>query len=249
MSGYGLIGFPLSHSWSAKFFHEKFERENLHDSNYLLFPIDHLSDFPSLLLSHPELSGLNVTIPYKETIIPYLDELDIKAKEIGAVNTIKITRLNGKVYTKGYNTDEDGFILSDDFSGYSHAFVLGTGGASRAVTYALRKLGIPFTLVSRKVRNNHTIGYQDLQSIQLTRPVLIINATPLGMFPDILSFPDIPYDKLTAGDFLYDLIYNPEITGFLKKGIEKGARTRNGLKMLQIQAEKSFEIWKGDTEK
>ena len=243
ISGYGLIGFPLSHSWSAKYFLEKFEREKLTDSFYQLFPLPTLSAFSSLLDDHPELSGLNVTIPYKEKIISYLDELDQKAREIGAVNTIKITRLYGKILTKGFNTDEEGFILSADFSGYSQAFILGTGGASRAVAYALRKAGIPYTFVSRNPRNKDAISYTDFQSIPFNSPALIINTTPLGMYPDINSYPQIPYNKLTPDDFLYDLVYNPEQTLFLKKGFESGARTQNGLKMLKIQAEKSYEIW------
>ena len=242
ISGYGLIGYPLSHSWSANYFLEKFEREKLSDSFYQLFPLQTLSAFSSLLDDHPELSGLNVTIPYKKKIIPFLDELDQKAKEIGAVNTIKIIRLDGKILTKGFNTDEEGFILSADFSGISHAFILGTGGASRAVAYALGKTGIPVTLVSRNPRKTHSIGYPDLQSIQFNKHTLIVNTTPLGMYPDINSYPQIPYSRLTPEDFLYDLVYNPEQTLFLKKGMERGAKTQNGLKMLQIQAEKSYEI-------
>ena len=242
-SGYGLIGYPLSHSWSAKFFSEKFEQEKLYENYYKLFPLKNLAGFSSLLENHPELNGLNVTIPYKEKIISYLDELDQKAKEIGAVNTIKIIHMGGKTLTKGYNTDEDGFILSGDFSGFSHAFILGTGGASRAVAYALRKIGIPVTFVSRNPRNPLMISYPDLQFIQFNKPTLIINTTPLGMYPDIHSFPRIPYDKLTPDDLLYDLVYNPEQTLFLKKGVENGAKTQNGLSMLRIQAEKSYEIW------
>jgi len=246
ISGYGLIGYPLSHSWSAKFFFEKFEREKSPDNYYQLFPLKDISGFSSFLVNHPELSGLNVTIPYKETIIPYLDELDQKAKEIGAVNTIRITRANGKIHAKGYNTDEDGFILSADFSSVFQAFILGTGGASRAVAYALRKIGIPVKLVSRNSRNTDTIGYPDFQSIQFGKHTLIVNTTPLGMYPDIHSCPQIPYEGLTPEDFLYDLVYNPQQTLFLKKGMEMGVKTQNGLRMLQIQAEKSYEIWNRD---
>ena len=222
---------------------EKFEKEKLPDNYYQLFPLKNLSGFSSLLNNHPELAGLNVTIPYKEKIIPYLDKLDQKAIEIGAVNTIKIMRVNGKTLTRGYNTDEDGFFLSTGFSGVSHAFILGTGGASRAVAYTLEKLGIPVTFVSRNPRNTHMISYPDLQSIQFNKHTLIVNTTPLGMYPDIHSCPQIPYNRLTPEDFLYDLVYNPEQTLFLKNGAERGTKTQNGLKMLQIQAEKSYEIW------
>jgi shikimate dehydrogenase len=241
--GYGLIGYPLTHSLSAKFFQEKFLKEKLADRHYTNFALENLSDFPALLDNNPDLSGLNVTIPYKEKIIPYLDELDPQAREIGAVNTVRITRMNGKTWSKGFNTDADGFLSSVDLSRFSQVFILGTGGASRAVGHAVRKSGIPFTFVSRNPRTRQMIDYSEFYAYPFNNPIMIINSTPLGMFPDIHTFPDIPYHRLTPDDFLYDLVYNPEQTLFLEKGYERGTKIQNGLKMLLIQADKSYEIW------
>ena len=244
--GYGLIGYPLSHSWSANYFREKFEREKISDRDYQLFPMQDLTLFHSFLSDHPELCGLNVTIPFKEKIIQYLDEIDQQAAEIGAVNTIRIYRKNGKQFTKGFNTDADGFIQSADFSRISHAYILGTGGASKAVAYALRESGIPVTLVSRNPVKDGSISYDDFVSVKTGIPVLIVNATPLGMFPETSTFPQVNYDHLRPGDFLYDLVYNPAETLFLEKGKEKGTRIQNGLKMLYLQAELSYVIWNND---
>jgi shikimate dehydrogenase len=244
VSLFGLIGFPLTHSWSANYFADKFSSGNIQGESYELFPVENLSDFKGLLESHDRLRGLNVTIPYKEKIMPYLDDLDDLAKEIGAVNTIRIIHEGKKILTKGYNTDADGFLLSADFKGYSFAYILGTGGASRAVAYSLKKLGIPFCFVSRNPARTNTIPYPELATVSFSTPTLIINATPVGMFPETGSCPRIPYEKLTPKDFLYDLVYNPAKTLFLKNGEEKGARIQGGLKMLQIQAEKSYGIWK-----
>ena len=243
---YGLIGYPLSHSWSANYFREKFEKEKISNRYYELFPLTDLSSFQSLIKEHPELSGLNVTIPFKEKIMPYLDELDPHAREIGAVNTLRILQENGKRFTKGFNTDADGFIQSADFSGISYAYILGTGGASKAVAYALRRSGIPVTLVSRIPEKDYSISYEDFVLVKTGKPVLIVNATPLGMFPETNSLPQVNYDNLDPDDFLYDLVYNPEETLFLKKGKEKGTRIQNGLKMLYLQAELSYEIWNND---
>ncbi|MGE5424295.1 MAG: shikimate dehydrogenase family protein, partial [Syntrophothermus sp.] len=196
-----------------------------------------------LVLKTPGLKGLNVTIPYKKSIIRYLDEMDDQARETGAVNTIKISKQDERFFLKGYNTDVDGFIHSEDFSGYDHALILGTGGASSAIQYALKKLNIHYRIVSREPKPYDHLLYEDLDQEIMTRYRLIINTTPLGMFPETGFFPDIPYDLLTSDHFLYDLIYNPDLTMFLKKGMEKGCRIRNGMKMLHLQAEYAYRIW------
>jgi shikimate dehydrogenase len=240
---FGLIGYPLSHSKSAEFFSEKFRILANSRDHYHLFPLKDLSDFPSLLKNHPNLYGMNVTIPYKEKILPLLDSLEGPAQEIGAVNTIKVERDGRTLKTTGFNTDADGFRLSEDFSGFTQAIILGTGGASKAVSYVLKKLDIPYTLVSRNPVKDYSIGYADLDRVEFSGPVLVVNATPLGMFPDVSSFPPFPFGKLSKDDLFYDLVYNPVLSAFLKKGAERGASIRNGMKMLEIQAEKSWEIW------
>jgi shikimate dehydrogenase len=240
---FGLIGYPLSHSRSVEYFAGKFRNQGNVKDQYHLFPLKDLSEFPAFLIRHPNLHGLNVTLPYKEKIIPFLDSLDETAREIGAVNTIRVERYGNTLKTIGFNTDAEGFRLSVDFSGFKKAFVLGTGGASKAVSYALKKLNIPYTLVSRNPVKNFSIGYTDLGLIDFTRPLLVVNATPMGMFPDIHSFPPFPFGKLSTGDLLYDLVYNPPLSVFLAKGAENGAFIRNGMKMLEIQAGKSWEIW------
>lgn len=245
-TGYGLIGYPLSHSASEKYFTEKFEKEKISDCNYRLFPIKDIADFHALLKLHPNLAGLNVTIPYKKIVIPLLDEIDNKAGEIGAVNTISISRKDGKIFTKGFNTDADGFLLSANFNGYNSAVILGTGGAGHAVEYTFRSIGIPVCFVSRTVRDSRTIGYQELDLSHFARPLIIVNATPLGMYPDNRSFPEIPYQDLVKGDFLYDLVYNPDKTIFLSKGEEMGTKTQNGWQMLKNQAELSYKMWTED---
>jgi shikimate dehydrogenase len=241
--GYGLIGYPLSHSLSEKYFRDKFHEEKITGRDYSLFPISDLSAFPSLIENNPELAGLNVTIPFKEKIIPFLSEIDPKAGEIGAVNTIVILREGTKVVTRGYNTDEDGFRLSTDFSGFSRAFILGTGGSSRAVGYALRKLGIPVTRVSRQPAHQGILNYEQFQACEFNSPTLIVNTTPVGMFPDEDACPQIPFERLNPQVLLYDLIYNPVQTLFLKQGVKYGAKVKNGLDMLRIQAEESYRIW------
>jgi shikimate dehydrogenase len=240
---YGLIGFPLSHSWSVDYFTKKFETEQKKERQYCLFPLNSLADFHDLLQQYPDLSGLNVTIPYKEKIIDFLDELEDTAKEIGAVNTIQILNKGKKIHLKGYNTDAEGFLKSADFSDHSNALILGSGGAAKAVRYALKKLGIQSLIVSRSPFYPEVISYSDLDRYMIHENRLIINATPAGMTPDIDSFPPIPYHYLTARHFLYDLVYNPALTQFLQKGREYGAKTQNGLRMLQLQAELSFAIW------
>lgn len=239
----GLIGFPLTVSFSPGWFAEKFRQEHLADWTYETFPLADIGDFPALLKSRSDLGGLNVTIPHKQTIIPFLDELDPAAARIGAVNTIKIEH-GGRLI--GYNTDGPAFqdslvnLLGEDWSG--HALILGNGGAAHAVKDACSQLDIPFTIASRK-EGAKTISYTELHQGGLTDFSLIINTTPLGMSPHVDACPDIPYEDLGSNHFLYDLIYSPAETCFLKMGNTRGARTKNGLEMLYLQAEKSWQIW------
>jgi shikimate dehydrogenase len=242
---YGLIGYPLSHSGSEAWFAQKFINEGKTGYLYKNIPLSSLDEFPSIFRKYPVLKGLNVTIPYKEKIIPWLEELDLKAEKIGAVNTILIHRERGNIHIKGFNTDADGFIQSADFSKHKHALILGTGGAAKAVAYALAEIGISFLFVSRSKRSTNHLTYHDLTAEVFSRHTLIVNATPLGMFPDNDAFPPIPYHLLSKKHFLYDLVYDPEITAFLKKGSAVGATIQNGLKMLGLQAELSYQIWNG----
>jgi len=243
---FGLIGYPLTHSFSKKYFSDKFLRENISDSDYENFPLAGIEEFPDLIQSHPNLVGLNVTIPYKEQVISFLHELDDTAEEIGAVNTIKIA--NGKV--KGYNTDVFGFIHSIKNllqPVHSSALILGTGGSSKAIAYGLRKMGIEYDFVSRNP-DEKELRYEDLDESVLHHYKIIVNTTPIGMFPEVDAYPPIPYEFLTASHLLFDLIYNPTETLFLKKGKEKRATIKNGLEMLQLQAEKSWEIWSNNAD-
>ncbi|HZX62994.1 MAG TPA: shikimate dehydrogenase [Bacteroidales bacterium] len=240
---YGLIGNPLSHSGSGSWFAEKLRKEGKSGYRYLNFPLSSLDELPILLRKHPGLTGLNVTIPYKEQIIPWLEELDPKAEKIGAINTILIRREKGHIHLKGFNTDADGFLQSADFSGHRQALILGTGGAAKAVAFALAGKGISFLFVSRSKKSADHISYQDLSEEVFLSHTLIVNATPLGMFPSEDTFPPIPYRFLTENHFLYDLVYNPGMTIFLKKGSAAGATVQNGLRMLEIQAKLSYRIW------
>lgn len=244
---YGLIGYPLTHSFSKKYFGDKFIREQISDCSYDLFPLDKIGQVKQLLKTKG-LIGLNVTIPYKVEVIPYLDELDERtAGRIGAVNTISVYP-DGS--TKGFNTDYYGFRYSleewmdhrGDNPADLKALVLGNGGASKAVMTALDDLNTPYQLVSRQA-GDHAISYEEVTPEVLAEHLLIVNTTPLGMSPNIDSAPALPYDALTSRHYLYDLVYNPEKTLFLKKGEEQGAATLNGLKMLYLQAEKSWSIW------
>jgi len=237
---YGLIGFPLGHSFSRNYFTQKFQEEGLQDYSYKNFEIENISLFPDILKNNPDLKGLNVTIPYKEKVIKYLDKLDESAKRVGAVNVIKIE--NGIVV--GFNSDVYGFgeSLRTFLSGKQmKALILGSGGASKAVAVALSELNIPYFKVSRSPKQN------DLSYAQLVGRIkdfeLIINTTPLGTHPNIHQKPDIPYKELSVHHYLFDLIYNPEKSSFLTLGDQYGAKTRNGLEMLRLQAEKSWEIW------
>lgn len=237
MKKYGLIGYPLNHSFSPKYFAEKFQKEGI-DAEYRLFPLPTIADF--VTLKNSNLSGLNVTIPYKKAILDYLDLIDDKAREVGAVNTIKFE--DGK--TIGYNTDVYGFkeslqsFIGAGFQG--QALILGSGGAAKAVKYVLDDMGIDHKTVSRSGKD---MAYAELDGAVLERHKLIINTTPLGMYPHTEACPDIPYKEITEEHFLYDLIYNPEKTLFLIKGTERGARIKNGHEMLTLQAENSWAIW------
>jgi shikimate dehydrogenase len=241
MKQFGLIGYPLGHSFSKKYFEEKFANENLHDCVFDLFPIKEVAGYKNLIEGYQNLVGLAVTIPYKETVIPFLNSITDAAKEIGAVNCI--TCKNGK--TIGYNTDVIGFekslqpLLKEH---HAKALILGTGGASKAVQYVLKKMDIHFLLVSRNKTEN-TIAYEDISTEIMQEHLLIINTTPLGMEPNEDTFPNIPYEDLTAQHLLYDLIYKPEKTLFLQKGEEQGCVIKNGFEMLVLQAEENWKIW------
>ncbi|MCK7591734.1 shikimate dehydrogenase [Subsaxibacter sp. CAU 1640] len=242
MPNFGLIGKNISYSFSKTHFTAKFENDEL-DYSYENFDIQDVSQFPSILKNNPNLLGLNVTIPYKESIIPYLDELNDVAKEIGAVNTIKIDS-SGKL--KGYNTDCYGFEKSlQPLINHHHrkALILGTGGASKGVAYALKQLKIPFDFVSRNANSETKFTYKDLNEDIIKSHQIIINCTPVGTHPNVNECPDIPYDAVTKEHILYDLIYNPIQTKFLICGEIKGATITNGFKMLELQADKAWEIW------
>ena len=237
---YGLIGKKIDYSFSKSYFKEKFERENLNHCFYNNYDLESINDFLKTIEEN-EISGLNVTIPYKESVINYLHDLDPSAQIIGAVNTIKIQNKN---FLKGYNTDYLGFIksLKDNNLSHKKALVLGTGGASKAIIYALKSLNTKTTVVSRK-RKKNCIMYQDLNRDIILKNTLIINCTPLGTFPNIQEYPKIPYEHITNKHLCYDLIYNPNKTKFLEKSEIKGASIINGLQMLENQANESWKIW------
>ncbi len=247
---YGLIGYPLSHSFSKKYFTEKFEKENIADCAYELFPIDDINKLPQLIAENPTLCGLNVTIPYKESVIPFLDELDETAKAVGAVNCIRIDSGDKKQEPRliGFNTDVYGFKQSiKPFLETHHerALILGTGGASKAVYYVLNQIGIDYYFVTRskKQGSEKTFTYNELNDHIFKAFKLIVNTTPVGMSPNITEAPEIPYQHLTSSHLLYDLVYNPTETEFLKRGKVQGAVCINGLSMLYQQAEKAWEVW------
>lgn len=239
----GLLGKNISYSFSKDYFKKKFINEGIKDVTYENFDIEDISLFPSIIRNTKDLKGMNVTIPYKESVIPYLDKLNQKAKAIGAVNTIKITN-KGKLV--GYNTDCYGFKNSiQPYLSKMHksALILGTGGASKAVIYTLQKLGIKCNYVSRTKSSKVCFTYSDLNEDVIKEHLVIVNCTPVGTFPNINDCPDIPYEAITSNHILYDLIYNPNQTKFLKYGAEKKAITINGLNMLKLQAEKAWSIW------
>lgn len=239
-SVYGLIGYPLEHSFSPGYFAKKFEREHI-NAQYELFPLKKISLFPDLLKQTEGLKGLNVTAPYKEEVMDFLDKIDEPARKAGAVNCIDI---KNNIST-GYNTDIIGFEQSISpllAPHHNRALVLGIGGASKAIRIVLEKLSINYQLVSR-ANSKNAISYADLTDEIIADHTIIINATPLGTWPDINDYPDIPYEALTPQHLLYDVVYNPAKTQFLTKGEEKGAAIKNGLEMLEIQAEASWNIW------
>lgn len=241
MKIFGLIGFPLTHSFSETYFSEKFFREGIHECEYKIFPLAAIEEFPALLQSEKKLCGLNVTVPYKQKVIPFLNEMDETATKIGAVNCIKISE--GK--TRGFNTDAFGFeesFLPVLPKNISSALILGSGGSSKAVRYVLRKLGIDFKIVSRNPQQGE-YSYTELDQKIISENKLIINTTPVGQFPDTHHCPQIPFQFISNEHFLFDLIYNPELTTFLMEGRKRGAQIKNGLEMLYVQAEKSWEIW------
>ena len=241
MKRFGLIGYPLSHSFSRKYFTEKFKKEGMEDHVYDLFPIASIEELPVVLSKNKDLVGLNVTIPYKQQVIKFLDASNIPAG-VDACNCIKIE--NGKL--TGNNTDITGFEKSFKELLKPHqkkALVLGNGGATAAVVHVLKKLGIAFEIVSRKIHAGSTLTYNDVSVAVIREHPIIINCTPLGTFPDLDECAPIPYDAITADHYLFDLIYNPEKTLFLKKGEDQGAAIKNGYAMLEIQAEESWKIW------
>ncbi|MCW3119778.1 MAG: shikimate dehydrogenase [Chitinophagaceae bacterium] len=241
MRVYGLIGYPLTHSFSKKYFTEKFEKLGLADCSYENFSIASITDVKKILTNNPFLKGLNVTIPYKESVLALLDEKSDVVKKISACNCIKI--VGDKL--KGFNTDTIGFektLITKLKPHHKKALILGTGGAAKAVEFVLLKLGIAIKYVSRKPSVRH-FSYEQLTPAVIEEHTLIINATPLGMYPNIVQAPPIPYEALTSRHFLYDLIYNPAKTLFLKKGEQMGSEILNGNDMLIIQAEESWNIW------
>jgi shikimate dehydrogenase len=243
MKLYGLIGYPLGHSFSKKYFTDKFVAENLHDCSYELFPIPFIKEFPSLIKTNPFLNGLNVTIPYKQKVLEFVTEQTEEVKIIGAANTLKVNGEN----ILAYNTDIIGFersFIKQLRSSQTKALILGTGGSSKAVEFVLRKLGIAYLLVTRNEKlEEEMINYSKINEEIINEYKIIINCTPAGMYPNTDECPLIPYQYLSKEHYLFDLVYNPEKTLFLKRGEEKGATIKNGYEMLVLQAEESWRIW------
>ncbi len=246
MKKYGLIGYPLTHSFSKSFFNQKFESEHI-DAEYINFEIPTIADFKNVLKQNPTLNGINVTIPYKTQVIPFLDELTDNAKAIGAVNVIKLTKgYFGQTKLVGHNTDILGFKQSIepllDPTKHKKALILGTGGASKAIFHGLKQLGVESIFVSRTpIKDGLT--YNDLTPAIIEAHTVIVNTTPVGMFPHSDACPDIPYEHITDQHLLYDLLYNPDETLFMKKGKQQGAEVKNGLEMLLLQAFAGWKIW------
>ena len=244
MDKYGLIGYPLGHSFSKNYFNEKFENEGI-DAKYINFEIPHIEDLTEILDTTPELKGLNVTIPYKEKVISYLDFISPEATAGGAVNVIKVERKGNDVKLKGYNSDVIGFTRSiEPFLEPCHkkALILGTGGASKAINYGLKSLGLETVYVSRFERPG-TIQYDKITPEIIKEYNVIVNCTPVGMYPHTDECPELPYEAMDSHTLLYDLIYNPDETLFMKKGKEQGATVKNGLEMLLLQAFASWDFW------
>ncbi len=243
---FGLIGFPLGHSFSKDYFKNKFASEEIDNVDFLNFELENLNGLCGLIEENSYLEGLTVTIPYKEAILSFMNEISDEVQKIGAMNVIKINRNNGRIYLSGYNTDAYGFeksLLEYLDTHHKQAFILGTGGAAKAVAFVLDNLGINYLFVSRNTVKKDTVLYNDLTKESMASHTLIINATPMGMYPNVDICPDIPYQYLTDKHFLFDLVYNPQQTLFMKKGIEHGAMVCSGYDMLRYQADKAWEIW------
>ncbi len=246
MKLYGLIGFPLSHSASPEIFSEIFRNTGNRNSLYKLFPLTDISNLASLIIQNQGIKGLNVTVPYKTQVIPYLDELDSVAEKIGAVNVIKISEKQGRPWLKGFNSDIYGFEKS--FKGFienikgQQALILGSGGSSLVVQFVLQSMNIPFQVVSRS-ENNGKLTYSNLSEAIWESHKIVINTTPVGMFPNNNECLDIQFQFIGKTHYLFDLIYNPEETLFLKNGRERGAKVKNGMEMLHLQAAKAWTIW------
>ena len=250
MDKYGLIGFPLKHSFSKDYFNSKFVSEKI-DAEYINFEITSIEELKNIIHDNPKLKGLNVTIPYKEQVIPYLDKINENARLIGAVNVIKIDRRKKKKKIKliGFNSDIIGFKQSIEPILQPHhlrALVLGTGGSAKAIFYGLKQLGIEATYVSRKKSSDKVLTYSELSPEIMETHTIVVNCTPVGMWPDTDDCPEIPYNLLTANHLLYDLLYNPNETLFMKKGEERGATVKNGLEMLLLQAFAGWNFWQKD---
>lgn len=246
MDKYGLIGYPLGHSFSNVYFNQKFIDEKI-DAVYEKFEIPTIDLLPEVIDSNPNLRGLNVTIPYKQKVLPFLDAISPEARAIGAVNVIKVTRDGAKISLKGYNSDVIGFTKSIEpmlDKTHTKALILGTGGASKAVDYGLKSLGLETIFVSRFQRPG-TIQYEDITPNVIKEYNVIVNCTPCGMYPNTEECPNLPYQAMDNHTILYDVIYNPDTTLFMKKGAEHGANTKNGLEMLLLQAFASWEFWNG----
>lgn len=242
---YGLIGYPLMHSFSKDYFNQKFESEGI-SAEYVNFEIDDVNKLTEIISETPNLCGLNVTLPYKQQVIPFLDSLDEGANEIGAVNVIRFVRNGGEgLSLRGYNTDASAFQKSIEpllTPARSRALVLGTGGASKAIAYALRQLGVEVQFVSRR-KTASTLTYEELTKAMMHSHKIVVNTTPLGMYPHVDECPDIPYRFITSEHLCYDLIYNPDETKFMRQCRQHGATVKNGLEMLLLQAFQSYEIW------
>lgn len=250
MDKYGLIGYPLGHSFSKNYFNEKFENENI-DAQYINFEIPNIENLVEVLDLNPELKGLNVTIPYKEKVISYLDYISPEARAIGAVNVIRVSHKGKDTILRGYNSDVIGFTKSiepllERF--HKKALILGTGGASKAINYGLKSLGLETVFVSRFKRPG-TIQYEDVTPDVIKEYNVIVNCTPVGMYPNVEQCPKLPYEAMDQHTLLYDLIYNPDETLFMHNGSEHGATVKNGLEMLLLQAFASWEFWSGKEQK
>lgn len=246
MDKYGLIGYPLGHSFSIGYFNEKFTNENI-DAQYINFEIPSIDNLVEVLSSNPQLRGLNVTIPYKEQVIRYLDSISPEAQAIGAVNVIRVSQKGNQTFLRGFNSDVIGFTKSIEplLERYHRkALILGTGGAAKAVDYGLKSLGLETQMVSRS-RKTGAITYDDVKAETIEEYNVLVNCTPLGLYPNVDLCPTLPYNAMNSRTLLYDLLYNPDETLFMRKGREQGATVKNGLEMLLLQAFASWEFWNG----